>query len=297
MRKLKIYASGSGGMLGEALNSKLSSSYDLRISDLQPNNFCKIRLDFRNLNDYLKEVLDFNPDYLFHIGALTDLEYCEKNPDNTYLSNTLSVENATIIANKLNIPLIFISTAGIFDGQKNKYDDWDKPNPLSHYGRSKYLAEIYISNHCSKFFIFRAGWMMGGGPKIDKKFINKIYQQINNGSKELNVVDDKIGTPTYTYDFIHNLEKVVRSGYYGSYNMVCLGNANRYEVCKEMLMLLNKDKNIKINKVKSDYFKNDYFAIRPKSEALVNKKLELRSLNYMRDWKICLKEYINKYFI
>ena len=111
------------------------------------------------------------------------MEFCEKNVDDTYLTNTISVENATYIANELQIPILFISTAGIFDGEKELYDDWDIPNPLGHYARSKYLAEKFVTNHADKYFIFRPGWMMGGGPNKDKKFINKIIKQINKGNK------------------------------------------------------------------------------------------------------------------
>ncbi len=74
--------------------------------------------------------LDFQPDYLFHLGAFTNLEYCEQHPNETYITNTLSVENGVYIAQKLNIPLLYISTAGIYDGKKKLYDDWDLPNPL-----------------------------------------------------------------------------------------------------------------------------------------------------------------------
>ena len=81
-------------------------------------------IDFRDRDFYLKEVEDFSPNYLFHLGAFTNLEYCERNKEQTYLTNTLSVENAVFVANKLDIPLLFISTAGIFDGREDTYDDW-----------------------------------------------------------------------------------------------------------------------------------------------------------------------------
>ena len=78
----------------------------------------------------------------------------------------------------LKIPLLFISTAGIFDGKKELYDDWDMPNPIGHYARSKYIAEKYVQNHTNEYLICRAGWMMGGGLNKDKKFVNKIIKQI-----------------------------------------------------------------------------------------------------------------------
>ncbi|MBA7557051.1 hypothetical protein ES705_49781 [subsurface metagenome] len=80
---------------------------------------------------------------------------------------------------------------------------------------------------------------------------------------------------------------------YGLYNMVCGGNANRYEVAKELVKLLKKEEEIEINIVGSDYWNEEYFAIRPESEKLRNLKLNSRGANYMRDWRICLKEYVN----
>ena len=66
------------------------------------------------------------------------------------MTNYISVENATYLANDLGIPIIYISTAGIFDGNKDKYDDWDHPNPLCHYARSKYAGELFVSKYAKK---------------------------------------------------------------------------------------------------------------------------------------------------
>ena len=84
------------------------------------------------------------------------------------------------LGSKIDIPIVYISTAGIFDGQKQTYDDWDIPNPLCVYARSKYLGENIVQNLCNRYIICRAGWMMGGGLKKDKKFVNKIIAQIKN---------------------------------------------------------------------------------------------------------------------
>ena len=290
----KIYIAGAGGMLGEALFKVFKNNYELKCSDIDVNDDWISFLDFRNQNDYKADVKNFFPDYLFHIGAFTDLEYCEKNPKETYLTNTISVKTATNIANELNIPLIFISTAGVFDGKKEFYDDWDIPNPQNHYGKSKYEAEKFIQNFAKKSIICRAGWMMGGGPKKDKKFVNKILKQIKGGNKELNVVNDKSGTPTYTYDFANNLKIILENNLFGLYNLVGQGKANRFEVAKKILEILNLTNKIKINKVNSFFFKDKYFAVRPASEQLINKKLQQKSINFMRDWNISIEEYINK---
>lgn len=290
----KIFIAGCGGMLGKAFYEEFKNDYSLVCTDIDLNENWLIYQDFRNLESYHKHVTQEKPDILIHLGAHTDLEFCETNKDDAYLTNTLAVENAVFISNELSIPLVYISTAGIFDGSKDTFDDWDNPNPMGVYARTKYLGEKLVVENCSKYFIFRAGWMMGGHNK-DKKFIYKILNQVNNGACELNIVNDKDGTPTYTVDFAKNARLVIENEMYGLYNLVCEGLTSRIEVTKEILKLLGKEKSIKINEVNSDFFNKEYFARRPISERLINKKLNLRNLNIMRNWKVALKEYISEF--
>ena len=137
---------------------------------------------------------------------------------------------------------------------------------------------------------------MGGGLIKDKKFVKKIIDQIIKGYKEINVVDDKLGTPTYTIDFAKNIKLVIENEKYGLYNLVCEGVTGRYEVACEIIKILNLYDLIKINKVDSSFFSKEYFAPRPASERLINKRLDNLKLNIMRDWKICLKEYLENDF-
>ena len=293
----KIFIAGCGGMLGDAFYNHFKKNYKLLCTDKVVEDDWISFLDFRNFSEYKKQVIDFKPDYLFHLGAYTDLEYCENHPDDTYNTNLLSVENATHIANLLDIPLVFISTAGIFDGKKNLYDDWDQPNPLGHYARSKHCSEIFIQNNSKKYLILRAGWMMGGGPKKDKKFVNKIIKQLSMGVKEINIVNDKLGTPTFTKDFANNTDILLKSEYWGLYNLVCEGETGRLEVAKEIIKLLNYQDKVTINEVESSFFSIEYFAQRPFSERLINKKLNIRKLNHMRLWNVCLKEYLQESYL
>ncbi len=292
----KIYMAGCGGMLGEAFYTQFRDKYDVKCTDKDVNEEWLSFLDFRDLDAYKKDLLDFKPDYLFHLGAYTDLEYCEENADDTYATNTLAVENAVYLANQLNIPLLYISTAGIFDGEKDLYDDWDLPNPLGVYARSKYMGERFVCENANRFLVCRAGWMMGSGPTKDKKFIQKLMKQLKDGKKELFIVNDKDGTPTYTHDFARSVMGLIEKECWGLYNMVCGGQTGRLEVAHELLKLLKLEDNVKITEVTSDYFKDIYYAERPPSERLVNKKLNLRGLNKMRDWKISLKEYLADYY-
>lgn len=292
----KIYIAGCGGMLGEAFYSQFRNDYILKCTDKDVNEEWLSYLDFRDFDAYKKDVEDFNPDYLFHLGAYTDLEFCEQNADETYRTNTISVENAVYIANKLNIPLLYISTAGIFDGKKEIYDDWDTPNPLGVYARSKYMGERFVVENAFRFLVCRAGWMMGAGPQKDKKFIQKIMMQLKAGKNELFIVDDKDGTPTFTHDFAKNVKLLIDKEYWGLYNMVCSGQTSRLEVAKELLTILNLENKIKLTAVSSDFFKEIYFAERPPCERLVNRKLEIRGINIMQDWHTALREYISAYY-
>lgn len=283
-------------MLGEAFYHQFKDFYDLKCTDKDVNEPWLSFLDFRDLDAYRKDVTAFEPDYLFHLGAYTNLEFCEQNVDDTYATNTMSVENAVYLANELDIPLLYISTAGIFDGEKELYDDWDLPNPLGVYARSKYMGERYVAENAKRFLICRAGWMMGAGPAKDKKFIQKLMKQLKDGKKELFIVDDKDGTPTYTHDFAKNVKALIEKEYWGLYNMVCGGQTSRLEVAGELLRLLGLTDKVKITSVKSDFFKETYFAERPPCERLINKKLELRNLNLMQEWPVALKQYIDRYY-
>jgi dTDP-4-dehydrorhamnose reductase len=291
-------------MLGEAFHKVFGAKSGLKCTDKDVNAPWLSLLDFRDAAAYRRDVTAFKPDYLFHLGAHTSLEYCEENPDDAYRTNTLAVENAVHIANDLNIPLLYISTAGIFDGAQDTYDDWDRPNPLGHYARSKYMGELFVTQNCRRHLVCRAGWMMGAGPGKDKKFIQKLMSQIKAGKTELFVVDDKLGTPTYTHDFARNVELLLAHEVWGVYNMVCGGITGRLEVAEELVRVIGRDKAsggagkgpIKVTPVGSDYFAKEYFAARPASERLITKKLDLRGLNVMRDWRVCLKEYVGTYY-
>jgi|ERR1035437_5408741 dTDP-4-dehydrorhamnose reductase len=294
--KKKIYIAGCGGMLGEAFYAQFKEEYKLKCTDIDLNDTWLSYLDFRDLDAYKNDVHEFKPDYLFHLGAYTDLEFCETNVEDTYLTNTISVENASYIANELDIPLLYISTAGIFDGKKDVYDDWDIPNPLGHYARAKYAGERYVIENTKRYLVCRAGWMMGSGPNKDKKFIQKIMKQLKDGKRELHIVNDKDGTPTYTHDFARNVMLLLKSEYWGIYNMVCGGQTSRKEVAEYLLELLELKNQVKITLVNSDYFSEEYFAMRPSNERLINRKLDMRGINIMRDWRIALKDYVNEYY-
>ena len=291
----KVYIAGCGGMLGRAVYEVFNSKCIVKATDIDLNIDWLEYADVRDYNDINKSIAAFSPDIIINLAALTDLEHCEKNQEDSWLTNALGAENIAIIAKRLNIPMVYISTAGIFDGEQDVYNDFDAPNPLGIYAKSKYYGEVFVKTHLEKFFIFRAGWMMGGGPSKDKKFVNKIYKQIKSGSQELFVVEDKLGTPTYTKSFAQGIFNLVETDLYGLYNQVCGGDCSRYDAAVEFVNLLGISEKVKVTKVSSEYFKNEYFAPRPASEKLVNMKLDARGVNVMPHWKDALSEYAEEY--
>lgn len=290
----KIFITGCGGMLGEAVYRQFEKNHDVLATDIDVNDDWLSYLDVRDKQAVNKAVLDFKPDAIIHLPALTDMEQCENDVINAYKTNTEAVHFLSREAASLGIPFVYISTAGIFDGDKDEYEEDDLPNPLSIYGKSKYYGER-VALSIPKSIVVRAGWMMGGGPTKDKKFINKIIKQVNAGKNELFVVTDKHGTPCYTYDLAKSIDYLLQNEKYGVYHGVCNGSASRYDVAEYLLELLGKKNDIKMTEVNSDYFNKEYFAPRPFSEKLVNKKLNELNTDLTRDWKVCLEEYINKF--
>jgi len=286
----KIYVAGAGGMLGEYVRNAFGKENTF-CTDIDVNEDWLVYGDVRDYNSISLQIKQYNPDLIINLSALTDLEECEKDYQNCFLTNTIGAINLQEVAKELNIPYIFISTAGVFGGEKEYFLDDDSVNPLSIYAKSKVFTERYLLPNYEKTWIFRAGWMMGGGSKKDKKFVNKIIKQIKLNQKKIYVVNDKAGTPTYTLDFAQSIKRHVDENLpYGLYNMVSNGDATRFDVAKKIIEILNLD--IEIIEVDSSYFKEEYFAPRPYSERLINNKLNTIGRNYMRNWQDCLVEYL-----
>jgi dTDP-4-dehydrorhamnose reductase len=295
-RGTRVYVAGCAGMLGTALYAALQRrGATVKATDVDLNEPWLEHADVCDLHGLRRSIESFAPDVLMNLAAMTDLEGCEREPERAWLVNAGGAENAAFVASTLGVPFVQISTAGIFDGAQETYHDYDKPNPLTVYGKSKLYAEEFACARVERHYVLRAGWMMGGGPRKDKKFVNKIFRQILAGARVLQVVDDKLGTPTYTVDFAEGLCHVASSGMYGVYNQVGEGRASRLDVAREFVRALGLADEIEIRVVPSAHFDAEYFAPRPASEQLVNLKLTQRGLNRMRDWKVCLAEYSGQY--
>lgn len=297
MKNKKVFITGCGGMLGNAIYPFFRDWYsDVLATDKDVNEEWLSSLDVRDEDELRRTFKEYKPDYVLHLAAETDLEFCETHADTATDTNDIATKNIAKFAEEFGSTLVYISTAGVFDGKKDgAYTEADQPNPLMVYGETKYMGEVHALEHCSKSFVIRAGWMMGGGRRKEKKFIYKILKQIGAGQKEIFAVTDKWGTPTYTYDFAMNLFLLLETRKYGRYHMVCEGRGTRYDVAREILRICKRE-DIKLTPVGSDFFEKEYFAPRPFSEMMMNENLNHLQINHMRPWQDALGNYIQNHF-
>ncbi len=285
---MRILVTGANGMLGSSVR-KVFTNHDLNLTDSND-------LDVRNFS----QVMSYKSrkfDLILHLAAETNLLRAEFHPSEAYLTNHTGTQNMVELAQSLDIPIVYIGTAGIFNGKKKVYSEEDEANPLHHYGRSKYYGEIAVKSY-PKHYIIRSGWAMGGGPEIDKKFINKIFKQIQLGAKRLYGIKDIYGSPTYTMDFAKTLKNIIEtSPEYGIYNSSGQGRASRFDVLKEFVKLLGLSKSIDIISVTDMEFSRLFPSGYPKtnSEVLSIKKIEKTGLSAMRNWNEALFDYAKEF--
>lgn len=261
----------------------VTSDINLRLPDIQKVDICT----FKDVDDWVKFE---EPDFVFHLAAETDVDLCEKNPEHAYKTNYIGTENVALVCQKYDIPALYISTAGVFYGDKTEpYSEFDKPHPINVYGWSKLYGEIVFRRLLKKYFIVRAGWMVGGW-EIDKKFVYKIVCQLLEGKKEINVVNDKYGTPTFTIDFARNLLPLIITNRYGLYHMANKGWATRYDIAIKIVEFMNLTGSVKVNPISTAQFPLP--AQRARSEMMNNFHLDLIGLNNMPLWQESLEKYI-----
>lgn len=303
---MKILLTGCAGMLGTGIVPELvAQGHEVVATDLIGNGSSLwgdggpacTKLDVRVRDDVERAIGEVEPDIVAHLAAETDLEISESDPDHAYLTNAIGTKHVALACKKAGIPIAYISTAGVFDGEKGDepYTEYDAPNPINVYGNSKFEGERYVQWFCDQFYIVRAGWMTGGGTK-DHKFVAKMLKQLNEGATALYAVGDKLGTPTYVPDFAKCFSHLITTDSYGLYHMACEGNGSRYDVTKKMLEVLGRT-DVELVEVSSDYFKDTFPAPRPRSEMMRNLALDLQGWNTMRHWDAALDEYIRKNFM
>ncbi len=302
---MRVLVTGAAGMLGHTLIPTLAAAgYAVVATDIDTliarpwgrSGPTLSELDVRDTDDVSDAADQIHPDLIVHLAAETSLEECERRPDHAVATNTVGTQNVALAAQRLGIPLVYISTAGVFDGEKDgPYDELDEARPLNRYGASKLAGERIVENLVDEYYIARAGWMVGGGRAKDHKFVSLMIAQLEQGCSRLFAVGDKLGTPTYAADFSRCLVNLVGSGRYGLYHMTGTGLASRYTVAAQILEVLGRS-DIELIEVGSDYFAQEYFAARPRSEVMRNMMLDLHQMNTMRPWQESLTDYLLTHF-
>ncbi len=302
---MKILVTGSAGMLGSALVPALVEdghtvvTTDIELSDRRPwgpAGPILEHLDVRDPDDVVTALERHRPEFVAHLAAETSLEVSETEPDHAMLTNAIGTKNVALAVRRAGIGMAYISTAGIFDGLKQGfYDEFDDPNPINVYGASKLQGERIVEQIVPEHYIVRAGWMVGGGPRTDHKFVSLVIQQLDAGARTIRAVADRLGTPTYALDFSRCFCQLIASGSYGLYHMTGTGGGSRYDVAREILRVLGRH-DVELEPVGSEYFAEEYFAPRPPSEQMRNRVLDLQGMNTMRPWEEALEDYIRTEF-
>lgn len=283
----RIVVTGACGVVGGYV-AEVFSDHDLLLTDIRGD--CD-RLDVRDPEACKNVIGGHGAELVIHLAAATDVDECEQDHDLAFATNALGTQNVALAARDAGAVLVYTSTAGVFGGEKadEPYTEFDEPGPANVYGVSKLAGERSVQTLLDRFYICRAGWMVGGGAG-DKKFVGKLIEIIESGTTALRAVNDKFGTPTYARDLATGIRGLVDTGYYGLYHLVNRGGScTRYDVAVALVELLGRD-DLTVEPVSSAFFPLP--APRARSEAMVNYKLELLGINRQRHWREALEDYV-----
>ena len=284
-------------MLGVDLSNELSKSCELYGMDIVHSPWSVVHgfkkgnvTDKKSVAVIFKEV---KPEIVIHAAAMTDVDGCELDKDKAYNINAVGTRNVASACAKVGATLIYLSTDFIFDGKKEApYKENDKPNPINIYGDSKLMGEEEAIKNLKKYFIIRTCWLYGAH---GENFVDTIIAKAKT-ENILKVVDDQVGSPTYTKDLAKAmralLSKILGNGLrdtgYGIYHISNSGSISWYEYAKEILRFAGSKTEI----IPITTEELDRPAKRPAMSVLDNSKFFKFTGYRMRNWKRALKEYI-----
>ena len=245
-------------------------------------------MDITNKEAVFKVILDFRPDIIFHCAAYTAVDKAEDDEDNAYNINVTGTKNIVDASLEINSTVIYMSTDYVFDGTKEGYyTEEDEVNPKSVYGKTKYLGEEEVRRN-KKHFITRISWVFG----INGHNFIKTMLKLSDNHKEVNVVNDQIGSPTYTVDLAKILVDMSNTTKYGTYNVTNDLYCSWAEFAKNIFAINNKD--VKVNEVSTEeYLKitNTKQAYRPRNSKLSKEKLVNMGFTMLPSYKDALRRY------
>lgn len=287
---MKILITGARGMMGRDLSRLAEEARH----EVWPTDVERLvhdpadRIDVTDFTGFGAALDRFQPDIVFHLAAMTQVDDCERYPDQAWLANTVGTRNVALHCRRLGLPMLYISTGSVFDGTKaTPYHEFDSPNPQSIYSRSKWEGEVAVRELVPEHYIVRAGWMFGGGPE-DKKFVAKMID-LAREREVLKAVDDKFGAPCYTVDISRRCLELVGTGRFGTYHGANEGYCSRFEMAQAIVEAAGI-KTCNVEPCSSTEFPLP--APRPRMEAIEGLQARLIGLAEQPHWKDALKGYI-----
>ena len=279
----KYLITGYGGQLGYDIKRELLKSGVKEENILAP---LKDELDITDREKVMKTVKDFKPDVIFHCAAWTKVDKAETEEDKSLckLVNVTGTKNIVDASIETDSKIVYLSTDYVFDGKKaldDLYDTTSEVNPMNVYGLTKYLGEEEVKRN-PKHFITRISWVFG----INGNNFIKTMLKLSDNHKELNVVDDQIGSPTYTVDLAHLLVNMSQTSKYGTYHANNEGFTSWADFAEYIFKINNKD--VKVNHVSTDeYLKitGSKQAYRPKNSKLSKDCLDEAGFDRLPSWE------------
>ena len=287
----KFLITGGNGMLG---NSFLNQ---LKVNVLNPKIYClnKLELNVSNFNSFNKYI-DLKPDFIIHCAGLVNADLCEKNKEDGRVNILEGTKNIMKYA-KINNSKVFYPQSFLIYNDTNKTIDEDTiPRPLSVYGNLKLEAEKIVLDSSENTISVRMGGFFGGEEK-DTNFVGKIIPHISKlikqGQREMEI-GDRVWQPTFTDDLAYNSLILLSQNKRGKYNMASHGSCSFFELTNELLEVLNLKKIFNLSQINAKILSKREVARRPLSVIMSNNRLKQENLDRQRDWKISLKEYLEK---
>ncbi len=267
-RPKKYLVTGVNGQLGYDIVNELNARGEYTILALD-----KDVMDITNREEVMKIVKAYNPDVIFHCAAWTAVDKAEELSDACEQVNVEGTKNLTDASIEVGAKMVYMSTDYVFDGEKDladTYNEEDIPNPKSVYGRTKFAGEEEVRRN-PNHFITRISWVFG----INGNNFIKTMLKLADKYQELTVVDDQIGSPTYTVDLAKLLVEMAETDKYGTYHVNNEGYCSWAEFAKYIMESNGKETTIKPVTTDEYYADKDttYIAYRPHNSKLDKTKL------------------------
>ncbi|BFK19700.1 dTDP-4-dehydrorhamnose reductase [Mediterraneibacter glycyrrhizinilyticus] len=276
---MRILVTGVKGQLGHDVMNELAKRGHTGIGvDVEEMDIT----DARKVNEVIRAS---EVEAVIHCAAYTAVDAAEDQVELCRKINAEGTENIAKVCKELDIKMMYISTDYVFDGEGTRpWEPDDERHPLNVYGLTKYEGELAVEKHLDKFFTIRIAWVFG----VNGKNFIKTMLKLSETHDELNVVDDQIGSPTYTYDLAVLLVDMIETEKYGRYHATNEGLCSWYEFACEIFRQAGRD--VKVNPVSSDEFPTK--AKRPHNSRMDKSKLTENGFTPLPAWQDALKRYL-----